>query len=334
VLAANTAYADFPRLSYFMARDKFMPHQYSFRGDRLAFSWGIVTLAVFASVLIIVYNGETSSLIPLYAVGVFGAFTMSQSGMVVRWWRLRPPGWQRNFIMNLVGATTTLIVLGVSVFTKLDRGTWLVAVLIPIMIALFLAINRHYARVTREVAPAEAVSPTTFKHTFIVPVSSLNQVSLAALGYAASLSKNVTAVHIVEGEDPEEAERFRKEWDRLLPDTEVNLVIIESPYRSLIGPLLHYIDARDQQIPDDTITIVLPEVLPSRFWEYLLHNQSALRLKAALLFRSNTVVADMPYILGNQQGTYKRSTVASIPWGAIMALVIVLGAVYLLFFLR
>ncbi|HET6313689.1 MAG TPA: amino acid permease [Chloroflexia bacterium] len=335
VLAANTAYADFPRLSYFMARDKFMPHQYSFRGDRLAFSWGIVTLAVFASVLVIVYNGETSSLIPLYAVGVFGAFTMSQSGMVVRWWRMRPPGWKRNFVMNLVGATTTLIVLSVSVFTKLDRGTWIVAVLIPVMIALFLAINRHYARVSLEVAaPAEAVSPTTFKHTFIVPVSSLNQVSLAALGYAASLSKNVTAVHIVEGEDPEEAERFRKEWDRLLPDTEVNLVIIESPYRSLIGPLLHYIDARDRQRPDDTITIVLPEVLPSRFWEYLLHNQSALRLKAALLFRSNTVVADMPYILGNQQGTYKRSTIASIPWGAIMALVIVLGAVYMLFFLR
>lgn len=335
VLAANTAYADFPRLSYFMARDKFMPHQYSFRGDRLAFSWGIVTLAVFASVLVIVYNGETSSLIPLYAVGVFGAFTMSQSGMVVRWWRTRPPGWKRNFVMNLVGATTTLIVLSVSVFTKLDRGTWIVAVLIPIMIALFLAINRHYARVSLEVAaPAEAVAPTTFKHTFIVPVSSLNQVSLAALGYAASLSKNVTAVHIVEGEDPEEAERFRKEWDRLLPDTEVNLVIIESPYRSLIGPLLHYIDARDRQRPDDTITIVLPEVLPSRFWEYLLHNQSALRLKAALLFRSNTVVADMPYILGNQQGTYKRSTIASIPWGAIMALVIVLGAVYILFFLR
>ncbi|HET6262242.1 MAG TPA: APC family permease, partial [Chloroflexia bacterium] len=335
VLAANTAYADFPRLSYFMARDKFMPHQYSFRGDRLAFSWGIVTLAVFASVLVIVYNGETSSLIPLYAVGVFGAFTMSQSGMVVRWWRTRPPGWKRNFVMNLVGATTTLIVLSVSVFTKLDRGTWIVAVLIPVMIALFLAINRHYARVSLEVAaPAEAVSPTTFKHTFIVPVSSLNQVSLAALGYAASLSKNVTAVHIVEGEDPEEAERFRKEWDRLLPDTEVNLVIIESPYRSLIGPLLHYIDARDRQRPDDTITIVLPEVLPSRFWEYLLHNQSALRLKAALLFRSNTVVADMPYILGNQQGTYKRSTIASIPWGAIMALVIVLGAVYMLFFLR
>jgi hypothetical protein len=334
VLAANTAYADFPRLSYFMARDKFMPHQYSFRGDRLAFSWGIVTLAVLASVLIIIYNGDTSSLIPLYAVGVFGAFTMSQSGMVARCWRTRPQGWQRNFIMNLVGAATTFVVLVVSVFTKLDRGTWIVAILIPIMIALFLAINRHYARVSKEVTAVEVVSPATYKHTFIVPVSSLNQVSLAALAYARSLNKNVTAVHIVEGEDVEEAERFRQEWDRLLPDSDINLVIIESPYRSLIGPLLHYIDARDRQIPDDTITIVLPEVLPSRFWEYLLHNQSALRLKAALLFRSNTVVADMPYILGNQRGAARRSTVASIPWGAIMALVIVLGVVYLLFFQR
>ncbi|MDQ3930575.1 MAG: APC family permease [Chloroflexota bacterium] len=334
VLAANTAYADFPRLSYFMARDKFMPHQYSFRGDRLAFSWGIVTLAVLASVLIVIYNGDTSSLIPLYAVGVFGAFTMSQSGMVVRWWKTRPQGWQRNFLMNLVGAATTLVVLVVAVFTKLDRGTWIVAILIPIMIGMFMAINRHYARVSREVSPVEAVSHTTYKHTFIVPVSSLNQVSLAALAYARSLNKNVTAVHIVEGEDTEEAERFRKEWDRLLPDTDINLVIIESPYRSLIGPLLHYIDARDRQIPDDTITIVLPEVLPSRFWEYLLHNQSALRLKAALLFRSNTVVADMPYILGNRGGMARRSGVASVPWGAIMALVILLGAIYLLFFPR
>ncbi|HEX8229388.1 MAG TPA: APC family permease [Chloroflexia bacterium] len=334
VLAANTAYADFPRLSYFMARDKFMPHQYSFRGDRLAFSWGIVTLAVLASVLVVVYNGDTSSLIPLYAVGVFGAFTMSQSGMVVRWWKTRPPGWQRNFLMNLVGATTTFIVLAVAVLTKLDRGTWIVAILIPLMIGLFLAINRHYARVSREVAAVEVVSHTSYKHTFIVPVSSLNQVSLAALAYARSLNKNVTAVHIVEGEDTEEAETFRKEWERLLPDSDINLVIIESPYRSLIGPLLHYIDARDRQIPDDTITIVLPEVLPSRFWEYLLHNQSALRLKAALLFRSNTVVADMPYILGNKHGAARRSRIASLPWGAIMVLVILLGALYLLFFQR
>ncbi|MDQ3705312.1 MAG: APC family permease [Chloroflexota bacterium] len=334
VLAANTAYADFPRLSYFMARDKFMPHQYSFRGDRLAFSWGIVTLAVLASVLVVVYNGDTSSLIPLYAVGVFGAFTMSQSGMVVRWWKTRPPGWKRNFLMNLVGAATTLTVLAVAVGTKLDRGTWIVAILIPLMIGMFMAINRHYARVSREVAAVEAVPYTAYKHTFIVPVSSLNQVSLAALAYARSLNKNVTAVHIVEGEDTEEAERFREEWERLLPDTDINLVIIESPYRSLVGPLLHYIDARDRQIPDDTITIVLPEVLPARFWEYLLHNQSALRLKAALLFRSNTVVADMPYILGNKYGGVRRSRLASIPWGAIMALVILLGALYLLFFPR
>jgi hypothetical protein len=199
---------------------------------------------------------------------------------------------------------------------------------------MFMAINRHYARVSREVAPVEVVSPASYKHTFIVPVSSLNQVSLAALAYARSLNKNVTAVHIVEGEDPEEAERFRKEWERLLPGSDINLVIIESPYRSLVGPLLHYIDARDRQIPDDTITIVLPEVLPSRFWEYLLHNQSALRLKAALLFRSNTVVADMPYILGNRHGPVRRSRLASVPWGAIMALVILVGAIYVLFFLR
>ncbi len=298
VLAANTAYADFPRLAYFMARDKFMPHQYAFRGDRLAFSWGIVTLAALAVVLVIVFDGDTSALIPLYAVGVFGAFTMSQSGMVMRWWRLRPPGWQRNFIMNLVGALTTLLVLGVATLTKLDHGTWIVIAVIPVLIALFLAINRHYARVAKEVAPVHAVDPAGYKHTFIVPVSSLTQIALTALAYARSLSDNVTAVHIVEGEDPDEAISFTEQWNKLLPGTDINLVIIESPYRSLIGPLLHYIDARDKQIVGDTITIVLPEVLPRRFWEYLLHNQSALRLKAALLFRRNTVVADMPYVLG------------------------------------
>jgi amino acid transporter len=188
VLAANTAFADFPRLGYFMAKDKFMPRQYAFRGDRLAFSWGIVTLAALASILVILFNGDTSALIPLYAVGVFGAFTMSQAGMVARWWRLKPPGWQRNFLMNCVGAITTFTVLSVATLTKLDQGTWIVIAVIPILMALFLAINRHYSYVEREVASAEAMLPQEFKHTFIVPVASLNAVSLGALAYAASLS--------------------------------------------------------------------------------------------------------------------------------------------------
>jgi amino acid transporter len=330
VLAANTAFSDFPRLSYFLARDKFMPHQYSFRGDRLAFSWGIVTLAILACIILIAFNGDTTALIPLYTVGVFNSFTLSQAGMVKRWWTLRTPGWQRSLIINALGATATAIVLIISAVTKFLLGAWIVLLLIPILIAMFLAINRHYRRVASEVAAIDIMHPMPYKHTFIVPVSSLNAVTRTALNYAASLSKNVYAVHIVEGEDTEEAERFNRQWRELYPEGDIQLVIIESPYRSLLGPLLSYIDALDKQSPDDTVTIVLPEFLPARPWEYLLHNQSALRLKAALLFRRNTVVADVPYHLGRTQAS---AAVAAFPWVPLGVLVSVLLLIYF-FFIR
>jgi amino acid transporter len=331
VLAANTAFADFPRLSYFLARDKFMPHQYSFRGDKLAYSWGIVTLAVLACLLVVIFNGDTSALIPLYAIGVMSAFTFSQGGMVVRWWRTRPPGWWRNLIMNAVGALTTAMVFVVATFTKLEQGTWIFLVLVPVLIAMFLAINRHYTRISSEVALVAPVQ-VDFKHTFIVPVGSLNAVSLSALSYARSLSDNVTAVHIVEGEDPEEAESFNEQWQKLLPGTDIQVVIIESPYRSLIGPLLSYIDALDQQNPDDTVTIVLAESLPAKPWEYLLHNQSALRLKASLLFRPNTVVVDVPYLLGRGRGGMvgrkQLWTLGRFPWGLAAMLAALVAILY------
>jgi amino acid transporter len=330
VLAANTAFSDFPRLSYFLARDKFMPHQYSFRGDRLAFSWGIVTLAILACVLLIVFNGDTTALIPLYTVGVFNSFTLSQAGMVRRWWRLRTPGWQRSLAINALGAVATGIVLIISAYTKFLLGAWIVVVLIPVLIAMFLAINRHYRRVAAEVAALDVMHPMPYKHTFIVPVSNLNAVTRTALNYARSLSNNVYAVHIVEGEDTDEAERFNQQWRELYPEGDIQLVQIESPYRSLIGPLLSYIDALDRQSPDDTVTIVLPEFLPARPWEYLLHNQSALRLKAALLFRRNTVVADVPYHLGRTQAS---AALASFPWVPLGVLVSVLLLIYY-FFLR
>lgn len=332
VLAANTAFADFPRLGYFLARDRFMPHQFSFRGDRLAFSWGIVTLAALACILIVAFDGETSALIPLYAIGVMAAFTFSQSGMVARWWRTRPQGWVRNLILNFIGAATTAMVFFVATLTKLDKGTWLVIVLIPILMAFFLSINRHYKRVAQEVLELDLPRRKEYKHTFVVPLSSLNSVSLSALDYARSLSTNVTAVHIVEGEDVEEAEHFNKMWREKMGETDINLVIIESPYRSLIGPLLAYVDALDRQHSDDTITIVLPEFLPAKWWEYLLHNQSALRLKAALLFRPNTVVADVPYLLG-RGNTRPQSFAASFPWGTLIMLGILVALIYY-FFLR
>lgn len=330
VLAANTAFSDFPRLAYFLARDKFMPHQYSFRGDRLAFSWGIVTLAIMACILIIAFGGDTTALIPLYTVGVFMSFTLSQAGMVKRWWLQRTAGWQRSIAINALGAVATGIVLIISAYTKFLLGAWIVLVLIPILIAMFLAINRHYRKLAAEVSELKTLHYLPYKHTFIVPVSNLNAVTMTALNYARSLSANVTAVHIVEGEGTEEVERFNTKWCEMLPDTDIQLAIIESPYRSLIGPLLSYIDAIDQQSPDDTITIVLPEFLPARFWEYLLHNQSALRLKAALLFRQNTVVADVPYHLGSSRASGKRrSALAEFPWIPLGTLV---GALLLIYY--
>ncbi len=334
VLAANTAFADFPRLSYFLARDRFMPRQYAFRGDKLAFSWGIITLAVLACILIIAFDGDTTALIPLYTVGVFNSFTLSQSGMVVRWWRGKAPGWQRNLLVNGLGALTTGLVLIISAVTKFQYGAWIVLVLIPVLIVMFLAINRHYMRVEKEEHEQAAVSPqdaVSFKHTFIVPVARLNAVTIRALNYARSLSNNVTAVHIVEGEDQDEAEQFSKEWHTVLPATDINMVMIESPFRSLIGPLISYIDALDQQHQDDIITVVLPEALPSKPWEYLLHNQTAFRLKATLLFRENTVVTDVPRLLGrssagSMQGRGWRPV--DFPWGSVLLLLLVIFLIY------
>jgi amino acid transporter len=333
VLAANTAFSDFPRLSYFLARDKFMPHQFSFRGDRLAFSWGIVTLALLACIIIVGFSGNVTALIPLYTVGVFNSFTLSQWGMVMRWWRTRGPGWRRSMVINGLGALATFIVLIISATTKFLLGAWIVVVLIPVLIAMFLAINRHYRRFATDAEAVTPINPEEFKHTIIVPIAALNYVARSALAYARSLSPNVTAVHIAEGEDTAGVEQFNEEWHRVMGDTDIPIVIIESPYRSLIGPLLSYIDALDQQSPDDTITVVLPELIPARPWEYLLHNQSALRLKAALLFRPNTVVANVPYVLGRnrtaQEIARRRGFLRGFPWGPVLVSTVALLILYL-----
>ena len=292
VLAANTAYSNFPRLSHFLARDRYMPRQFTFRGDRLAFSTGIVTLGVLSALLLSAFGGETERLIPLYAVGVFTAFTLSESGMVIRWRRLKEPGWQRGFAINLIGAVATgiVVVFGVSNFT---RGAWIAILLIPVIVLVFKSINRHYSQAARELAAQTPLDPNDIRHTVIVPISAVNRVCRQTVAYARSVSDNVTAVHVTD--DEEEVERMRREWTAL--GTDVPLVIIESPYRSLVGPLLAYIDEIDEQRPDDTITVILPEYIARHWWEHLLHNQTALRLKAALLFRPGTVVTSVPYHL-------------------------------------
>jgi len=295
VLAANTSFQDFPRLGSFMARDHFLPHQFLFRGDRLAFTNGIVVLSVLSGALLVIFNAETSRLIPLYAVGVFLAFTFSQSSMVRRWLRLQEPHWRRNLVMNGVGALTTAVVTLIIAYTKFTHGAWVVVVLIPCLVALFMGIHGHYERVADQLAledgPEPLVAETVGK--VIVPVAGLNQAVLRTLRYARAISRDVTAVHVAE--DAETSEALQHAWERWHCD--VPLLILETPYRSFIGPLLAYIDALDARAPGSLITVVLPEFVTAHWWENLLHNQTALRLKLSLLSRPNTVVTDVPYHL-------------------------------------
>jgi amino acid transporter len=297
VLAANTAFADFPRLGSILARDRFAPHYFQFRGDRLAFTTGIVVLALLSAVLIVAFGGSVTALIPLYTVGVFVAFTLSQAGMVRRWWRLRETdrGWRWRAALNGLGAVATAIVALVVVTAKFALGAWMVLVLIPALIALMWAINRHYSSVEDALTlerPHIAL-PRRASPRVLVLLARLDRASLEALAYARSIAPHVTAVHVTD--DPAEGERMRGRWADLDVDGDTDLVILESPYRALIPPLVAYIDALQKQEPERSLTVVLSEFVPRHPWEYLLHNQAALRLKLRLFFRPNTVVIDVPY---------------------------------------
>lgn len=295
VLAANTAFADFPRLSWFLARDHFMPHQFSFRGDRLAFSTGISTLGLLSAVIVVAFNADTHALIPLYAIGVFVAFTCSQAGMVRRWWSRREPGWHYGLAVNTVGALTTGLVAVIQSVTQFTHGAWTVIVLIPLQVYILWRINAHYTRVAEQLAmePADEPPAGLPEPILVVPVPGLNRAVARTIRYARALSKNVTAVHVTD--DLDEAAELRKRWKEW--GTDVPLVILESRYRALTGPLLHYLDAIAKKNPSAPITVVLAEYVPRRWWEWPLHNQTALRLKGTLFFRPNTAVIDVPYHL-------------------------------------
>jgi len=305
-LAANTSYSDFPRLASLLARDKFLPGQFAFRGDRLAFSTGIVFLAVLASLLLVVFNGNTTQLINLYAVGVFMSFTLSQSGMVRHWWRLRREhkGWQRSMVINALGALTTLLVSLIISSTKFLEGAWIVVVLIPVLVIMFLSIHRHYQRVERERVTDIPIHPKDIHHRLIVPVAGLDRAAIQSLAYARSITSHVTAVHIaVDMSDADHVRDIWQKWQKqLTEDEETHLIIIESPYRSLTRPLLAYIDTVHELFPNDTLTVILPEFVVAHWWEHFLHNQTALRLKAALLFRPGIVVTSVPQHLRSRIG--------------------------------
>jgi amino acid transporter len=295
VLAANTSFADFPRLASLLARDRFVPRQFASLGERLVFSNGILVLAGFAALLIVIFGGETHALIPLYAVGVFISFTLSQAGMVRHWWTHRVPGWRRRLVVNGVGATTTGLVAMVIAVTKFTHGAWIVVLVIPILVWSFLAMRRHYEEVALGLSLQGFDSPPEFQHTVLVLIGDVHRGVVRAIQYARTLAPTAAVRAVYVETDPAQTSRLEEKWARW--GLGVPLVVLTSPYRSLLRPLLDYIDHIQSRGDDQMVTVVLPEFLPRRWWQHILHNQTALLVKGALLFRRNLVVADVPYLL-------------------------------------
>lgn len=292
-LAANTSYADFPRLLSIMARDRFVPRWFAARGDRLAFSFGIMTLTVVACILLIIFRSNVENLLPLYAIGVFTSFTLSQTGMVVHWLRIQEPGWRHSAIINGVGATMTAVVTLVIGVTKFEEGAWIVIILAGILIFLFISIHNHYLAVARQLRSTMKVVPKGRPPLVLVPIYSMSLVARMALAFAQDLSPRVVAVHVANS--VEEAEKLRAEWREVVGDMRLDIIV--SPYRLVIEPLLAYVDGVQARDPEGTVVIVLPEFIPKHWWENILHNQTALRLKAALLFHHGVAVLSFPFLL-------------------------------------
>ncbi|MEX2226874.1 MAG: APC family permease [Dehalococcoidia bacterium] len=297
-LAANTAYQDFPRLASILARDRFLPHQFLFRGDRLAFSNGITVLGAAAAGLLLIFQADVNRLIPLYAFGVFLSFTLSQTGMVRHWLRLKEEGWLHSAAISGIGGVTTGIVAIIVGTTNFAAGAWISMVAIAFLAATLGAIYSHYMGVERETAvPENTILETGRKQrqAVIVPVEDISLATLRTVDYARSISANVTALHVTD--DIERGQELRKQWESTVLD--IPFRIIHSPYRSFVAPLMHYVDLLDRADPGQYVTVVLPEFRTRRPWQRWLHNQSARRLKNALLERPNTVIVEVPYHLAS-----------------------------------
>jgi hypothetical protein len=299
VLAANTAYADFPRLASIVAKDRFLPRQFLTQGDRLAFSNGIIILSGLASVLLVLFDGDTHALIPLYMIGVFVSFTLSQAGMVRHWFALREPGWRSSALVNGFGAIVTGIVLVIVAVTKSHEGAWIILLMIPTLVIIFTVTRRHYDSVASELTLRDWSLPPAGGHVVIVPVGGLQRAVVQALRYARGLSTDVRAAYVEL--DAAATAAVRRDWETW--GQGVTLVTLPSPYRSLLEPLLEYVEQVQQEDPSAYVTVVLPEFVPRRLWHHLLHNQHALLLKGALLFRPNLVVTSVPFHLGLASGT-------------------------------
>lgn len=294
ILAANSSFNGFPRLASILARDSYMPHQMSMMGDRLVFSNGVIILGVFSCLLIILFHGDTHALIPLYAVGVFLSFTISQAGMVKRWLVKKGPHWEKKLLVNGIGAVTTAIATLIIASTKFTHGAWIVIVLIPLLIMLFRAIRSHYKAVSEQVALARGHRPPLPRRNIVVlPISGVNRAVIRAVDYARSRSGDIRAVLV--DVDPEETARVEIQWAQW--GCGVPLTVLPSPYRSILSSLLEYIEQLLQKDQECWVTVVIPEILPARWWQNILHNQRALMLKGALLFKDRVILTDVPYHL-------------------------------------
>ncbi len=312
IMAANTAFADFPRLGALHAGDGFLPRQLTYRGSRLVFSRGIVALALIASLLIVLFKASVTALIPLYAIGVFLSFTLSQAGMARRWWKvghLAPgqevqergstlrydPRWPLKMGINGFGSVCTAVVMLVFISTKFREGAWIVVLLVPVLVAVFFAIHHHYRDLAAHLSLEDFGAPQRMsRHRVIMPISGVHRGTVAALRYARSLSDDITAVYV--SMDPAEAERVRSKWEYW--GDGVRLIVLHSPYRLFLEPLVGYIEEiAAQRQPNETITIVVPQFVPRRRWQNLVHSQAALWLRMALMFKQGIVITDVPYQL-------------------------------------
>jgi amino acid transporter len=302
ILAANTSFADFPRLSYFLARDGFLPRQLSLLGDRLVFSNGVILLSLCAIVLVVIFRGDTTAIIPLYAVGVFTSFTLSQAGMVRYWFREKTQGWQASALMNGIGALVTFVVLMIIAATKFLLGAWAVVIAVPLLVSLFLAIRRHYQSVAEQLT-LQAIQPRSYlprpkvacaTHPVIVLVGALHRGTMEALDYARAIGDEITAIHIDIGST--DREKLHRQWAEL--ESDIPLVILDSPYRSVVTPIVEYVNnAEEHYIPGIYMTVVLPTFVTARWWENILHNQTSLLVRSALLFKRGRVVTSVRYFL-------------------------------------
>jgi amino acid transporter len=295
ILAANTSFADFPRLSSIMATDRFLPRQLSTRGDKLVFSNGILILGFISALLLVLFRGDTHSLIPLYAVGVFTAFTLSQAGMVKHWRKDKGKGWFKSAVINGIGAIVTGIVLIIIAVEKFEHGAWIVLIAIPTVVILTKNIHQHYLSMAKQLSLKCVTHAKEYEHhSVIVPISGMQQAAISAIKYAKAISEDVAAIYVCI--DPVETQKLKTKWDESCMGSP--LIILDSPYRSIIEPITDYIDEVRNRFKDGIITVVLPEFVPSKWWHHLLHNQTALFIKGVLLFKKGVVSTSVPFHLG------------------------------------